>query len=201
MPTYAADGSYLVTVVGGSSGGGTANPNPGADYSTSGRQDTGLGVLGTQADAASAVGAAGSLMSYLRKMRDNLGNNVPISVPNVQAANGGSPGQSLSVQGGIGGVPLATTIRGAGTNRSATVGTTASTLMAANTARQGWKIKNDSAGDIWINFDTTATAVAGGGNIKIAAGGYLASEPGFIETGAISVIGSAASLNITAREH
>ena len=91
--------------------------------------------------------------------------------------------------------------RVAGTPRSVTVGTTAVTLMPANGARQGWKVKNDSAGDIWINFDAAATATAGGGNFKIPAGGYLASEPGFVETGAMSAIGSAAGLAITAREH
>jgi len=94
-----------------------------------------------------------------------------------------------------------TTLRSTGTARSATVGTSASVLMAANANRQGWRIKNDTTGDIWINFDTTATAVPGGGNIKIPAGAFLASEPGFVETGAISVIGSAAGLNITAREY
>lgn len=94
-----------------------------------------------------------------------------------------------------------TTLRSAGTNRSATVGTAAVALMAANPARQGWKIKNDSAGDLWINFDATATATPGSGNIKIPAGGYLASEPGFVETGTLSIIGSAAGLAITVREY
>lgn len=94
-----------------------------------------------------------------------------------------------------------TTLASAGTNRSATVGTVAVTLMAANTARRGWRIRNDSAGDVWINFDATATAAAGGGNIKIPANSSLTSEPGFVETGAMSAIGSAAALAITAREH
>lgn len=97
---------------------------------------------------------------------------------------------------------LSTTIRSAGTNRSLTIGTTAATAMAANTSRQGWKIKNDGGtGDVWINFDATATATPGGGNIKIPAGGYLASEPGFVETGAMSIIGSTAGLAVTIREH
>lgn len=93
------------------------------------------------------------------------------------------------------------TIRGTGTNRSVTIGTTATTVMVANGFRFGWKVKNDSTGDIWINFDGAATAAPGGGNIKIPAGGYMSSEPGFVETGAMSAIGSAAGLNITAREH
>lgn len=94
-------------------------------------------------------------------------------------------------------VPYRTT----GTNRSATVATTASVLMASNINRQGWKIKNDCANAVWINFDATAAATAGSGNIKIAAGAYLASEPGFVETGAMSAIAETASCTLTAREH
>ena len=94
-----------------------------------------------------------------------------------------------------GAVPLA------GTNRSATVAITAGVLMAANTARRGWKIKNDCANSVWINFDATAAAAAGSGNIKVAAGGYLASEPGFVETGAMSAIAETATCALTAREY
>jgi hypothetical protein len=128
-------------------------------------------------------------------------NAVPTYLPGIANAAGTAAGTALTVQGTAAGLPIPTTVRGAGTNRSATVGTTAVTLMAANTSRQGWKIKNDSAGDIWINFDATATAAPGGGNIKVPAGSYLSSEPGFVETGAMSAIGSAAGLAITAREH
>jgi hypothetical protein len=124
------------------------------------------------------------------------------------AATGGSvtaPGitgtTAQAIQGIVGGVPQATTIRAAGTNRSTTVGTTAVTLMPANAVRQGWKIKNDTTSDIWINFDATATAAPGSGNIRIPAGGYLSSEPGYVETGAMSAIGAASGLAITAREH
>lgn len=94
-----------------------------------------------------------------------------------------------------------TTLRAAGTNRSATVNTTAANLMAANSGRQGWKVKNDCANAIWINLYTTATATAGSGNIKIVAGSYLASEPGFVETGAMSAIAETSSCAITASEH
>ncbi len=99
------------------------------------------------------------------------------------------------------GTVISTTLRAAGTNRSATVNTTAANLMASNAARQGWKVKNDGTNAIWINFDTTASATPGGGNIKIPAGGYLASEPGFIETGAMSAIAETGAVAITAREH
>ena len=89
----------------------------------------------------------------------------------------------------------------AGTNRSASIGTTASTLMPANTARRGWKVKNDCANAIWISFDGAAATASGSGNIKVPAGGYLASEPSFVETGAMSAIAEASACLVTAREH
>ena len=93
------------------------------------------------------------------------------------------------------------TVRSAGTNRSATVGTTASTLMASNAMRQGWKVKNDCANAVWISFDGTAAATAGSGNVKVAPGAYLASEPGFVETGAMSAVAETSACAVTAREH
>jgi hypothetical protein len=128
-------------------------------------------------------------------------NQATIIANQNSTAAGTSATNAQAIQGVTGGVPLATTIRSAGTNRSASVTTTASTLMAANTVRQGWKIKNDSAVGIWINFDATATAAAGSGNILIPAGGYLSSEPGFVETGAMSAIAVSGTAAITAREH
>lgn len=93
------------------------------------------------------------------------------------------------------------TLSSAGTNRSLSVAITATAVMAANTARRGWKIKNDCANAVWVNFDAAAAATAGGGNIKIAPGGYLASEPNFVETGAMSAIAETAACALTAREH
>ncbi len=94
-----------------------------------------------------------------------------------------------------------TTLRATGTNRSASVTTTASTLMAANTGRQGWKIKNDCTVAVVINFDATATAAAGSGNMQIPAGGYMSNEPGFVETGPLSVIAASGTCALTAREY
>ncbi|MCZ7488158.1 hypothetical protein [Rhizobium rhizogenes] len=86
------------------------------------------------------------------------------------------------------------------TNRSLATSTTAAAAMPANTARRGWKVKNDSAIDVWINFIGTATAVAGSGNLKVAAGAYLASEPGYVETGAMSIIAASGTPAITIYE-
>jgi hypothetical protein len=69
--------------------------------------------------------------------------------------------------------------------------------MAANGSRQGWKIKNDGAVTVWVNFLGAATAAPGSGNIAIPAGGYLASEPGFVETGAMSAIATSGSVALT----
>ncbi|AWI90269.1 hypothetical protein C0214_19620 [Methylobacterium sp. DM1] len=94
-----------------------------------------------------------------------------------------------------------TTVRSSGTNRSATVGTTAANLWPVNANRQGGWIKNDAATDIWCNYDGTASATPGGGNFKIAAsGGFYDTEANFVSTNALSCIGTAATA-ITSREH
>jgi len=87
---------------------------------------------------------------------------------------------------------------GAGTDRSATVGTSSATLIARNDARKKFFIKNDGANNVWINFGPTATAVAGGGNFKLASGGGYFEFTGY--TGVISAIAETASVNVTARE-
>ncbi len=84
-------------------------------------------------------------------------------------------------------------------DRSLGVSVTAQTAMVANTARKGWKIKNDTDTDVWFRFGGTATAIAGGGNAKVAAGGYMSSEPlPNVETGAMSIIhGGTGTKNIS----
>ena len=128
-------------------------------------------------------------------LQSTIAANQNVTVAGTSATNG------QGVQGVTGGVPLATTIRSAGTNRSAAVTTTAANLMAANTARQGWKVKNDCAVSVWVSFDGAAAAAAGSGNIQVAAGGYLSSEPGFVETGALSAVAASGTCNLTAREY
>lgn len=160
---------------------------------------------GAKTDAATASGADTSVIGALRAIRDRLLGTLNTTL-SAGSAIVGKVGIDQTTPGTTNGVvvnnaALSSTIRLTGTNRSASVGTTAVTLMAANTGRQGWKIKNDSAGDLWINFDATATTAAGSGNIRIPSGAYLSSEPGFVETGAMSAIGSTASLAITAREY
>ena len=88
-----------------------------------------------------------------------------------------------------------------GTDRSITASTTSQQLMAANTARKGFYVKNDTAIDVYINPGATAVATAGGGNIKVAAsGGYYVSEPTFPTSSAINIIAASGTPAVTARE-
>jgi hypothetical protein len=95
-------------------------------------------------------------------------------------------------------VPCALT----GTDRSIGVTVTSQTLMAANTARKGFMIRNDTDTDVWVNFDGAAVAAAGSGNYKIAMnGGHLEPPAGLTGTSAITVIhGGSGTKNISARE-
>lgn len=85
-----------------------------------------------------------------------------------------------------------------GTDRSITATISSAQLMAANTARRKFFVKNDTAIDIWINFGAAAVAVAGAGNLKVAAnGGYFEFEGSVL---AINIIAASGTPAITARE-
>lgn len=84
-----------------------------------------------------------------------------------------------------------------GTDRSVTATTTSAQLMAANTSRTKFFVKNDSTIDVWINFGATAVATAGGGNMKIAAGGYFEFAG---SSSAINIIAASTTAAVTARE-
>lgn len=85
-----------------------------------------------------------------------------------------------------------------GTDRSASVATTAAQLMPANANRTRLIIKNDGANAIWVNLGGTAAATAGGGNYKIASGGGFLEIQGY--TGAVSAIAETSAVNVSARE-
>lgn len=86
-----------------------------------------------------------------------------------------------------------------GTDRSLTTTAAISvTLMAANTQRNGFFVANDSATDVFINFNGgTASATPGGGNKKITANGGYYELKGL--TNAITIF-STAAVGITAQE-
>jgi hypothetical protein len=61
-----------------------------------------------------------------------------------------------------------------GTDRSATIGTSSTILIPAGA--QFFTIINDTATDLWLRYGAAATATAGGGNFKIAAGARYTSD-------------------------
>lgn len=86
------------------------------------------------------------------------------------------------------------------TNRSGsiTLGGTAQQLAAANTARRYLFVQNISAGDLWINF--TTTAVADQPSIQMPSGATFDMEGSFVSTEAISIIGATTGQKFVAKE-
>lgn len=87
-----------------------------------------------------------------------------------------------------------------GTDRSTTASTTAKVILAANDARQGFYLKNDTTIDVWFNIGGTAAATAGGGNMRLPANGGYYETGAFAPTEAISIIAVSGTPAITARE-
>jgi hypothetical protein len=80
-----------------------------------------------------------------------------------------------------------------------TLGGTAQALMAANPARKGYLIQNNSAGVLWFN-EIGGTAVLAQPSISLAAGAlYQSPSPG-ASAAAISIIGATTGQAFTARE-
>lgn len=91
--------------------------------------------------------------------------------------------------------------RGALTDRSGTIteGGTAQELADENTSRQLLFIQNASAGDLWI--DIGDTAVEASPSVRIRSGEYVNFEvPGYVPTGAVSIIGGTTGQAFTAKE-
>lgn len=85
-----------------------------------------------------------------------------------------------------------------GTDRSITATTTSQQLMAANTTRLKFYVKNDSGIDVWINLGATAVASAGSGNIKIPANGGYFELSGY--SGAVNIIAASTTAAVSSRE-
>jgi len=90
--------------------------------------------------------------------------------------------------------------RGAVTNRSGTItaGGTAQTLAAVNASRKYLIIQNVSAGDLWINF--TTTAIVGQPSVKIGPDASFVMEASFVSTELISIIGATTGQAFAAKE-
>ena len=98
-----------------------------------------------------------------------------------------------------------TVVKATSTDRGAVVGTTAVQLMAANASRRGFSVQVQGAPDTngatgcWISGQATATADYH--SLYIGRGTYFETAPSHVGTGAISVICSAASISVYAREY
>ena len=116
---------------------------------------------------------------------------------------------NLGVAGSDGGVvsnanplpiefPQATGVQKSGIT-SPTVSTN-TVVMAANTSRNGWLIRNTHAtASIWIN-ELGVSAVVGQPSLEIKAGELFICPLNYVVTTAINVISSTASVPFTARE-
>ena len=79
-----------------------------------------------------------------------------------------------------------------------TLGGTAQSLAPANASRKYFLFQNISAGNLYINFTTTAVALQP--SITVAAGGSFVMESSFVSGEAISVIGATTGQAFTAKE-
>ena len=93
-----------------------------------------------------------------------------------------------------------TPTKGTLTDRSGSIasGTVAQTLAAANATRKYFLFVNQSAGNMWLNF--TTTAIMDQPSILIVPNGSLVMEAGFISTELISVIGATTGQKWMAKE-
>lgn len=125
-----------------------------------------------------ALGAGGGLKV------DGSGTALPISASALPLPTGAATSASQAT--------LATYLATAATyvNASGTIttGGTAQTASAADTARRGLFLQNNSTTDLW--FSTLATAVASQPSIKIAAGQSFSATGSDAPTGAVSIIGA-----------
>lgn len=81
-----------------------------------------------------------------------------------------------------------------------TTGGTAQVAIAANTNRRGFFIQASVGGDLYINTTGTATAVDGGGSIRIPGGSLYECPANGVPTTSISIIGSITGQKFSAKE-
>ena len=126
------------------------------------------------------------------------------AVPSVAFPFKGSDSASYTGQT----VPLATggqaavdtVVQATATSRSGTItaGGTAQVLMAANAARRGFSIQNQSSGPLYFNGAGTATLDQN--SFLLNPGDYFESSPHHSGTGAVSIIGATTGQAFYARE-
>ena len=79
-----------------------------------------------------------------------------------------------------------------------TLGGTAQTAIAANTARVGYSIQNTSTGVLW--FSGVGTAAANGSSMILLPNGYYETPLNAKNTGAVSIFGATTGQSFAARE-
>jgi hypothetical protein len=147
-------------------------------------------------------------------MADNSAQNATdtIATDDLATLNGGASG-SVKVQrvkNGFGvdgdlkdvapavGLPTAPQQATAGAPAFATIGTTSSSLLAANTARKGAALFNDTNVDVLVDL-SGGTAAITRYSLRISRGGYYELPAGSVATGLITGVGVAAgTLTVTA---
>lgn len=95
-------------------------------------------------------------------------------------------------------VPVSTPALAAGTDRSGSITTaaTSQTVAAANTARKSLRIQNISAEVLWVNQTGTAAAAAGAGSYKVPVDGTFE----VTTNQAVAIVGATAGSKFTATE-
>ena len=129
------------------------------------------------------------------KTIDAPANFAPLVAPCARASDGSCAAISLSNP-----LPVDTVARASATDRGAIVSSAAvaQLLMAANAARRGFAVQNQSSGACYIN--DLATATQDFRSLMIPAGGYYETPTTQVGTGAVSIICAVANAPVWARE-
>jgi hypothetical protein len=218
-------GSPLGTVgnpINTSSGGGGSTVSGAKSNNAVAPGSTNLGVLPAVANAAAPTYTEGNqvllstdLSGRLRTLNTQIGTwNVTVntalpagtnSIGTVVLGAGAAAVGSVSVSNfpatqPVSGTVTAAPLKGTLTDRSGTIaaGGTAQTLAAVNASRTYLVIQNNSTGDLWINF--TTAAVVSQPSLKLAVGATYISDPQFISTELVSIIGATTGQTYTAKE-
>lgn len=151
--------------------------------------------IGTKVTAVTALAAGGTgLIGWLSSIWNAITTQLPATLGIKAAA------ASLSVAPASDAVFAVAPLAAATTDRSGAIaaGGTAQQLAAANAARRGFWVQNNSAGPLWIT--TLTTAVQSQPSLQLIAGAYYESPQGGAGTGAISIIGATTAQAFSARE-
>ena len=154
--------------------------------------DGGVVAIGSRGDAAATSdGAAASLIALVKRL---LGKLPPLG--------GATVGGSLPVTIASDQPTLATdtVVRSATTSRSGTIATggTPQQLMAANAARRGFALQNNSSADLFLN--ALGAASNDGQSLRVPSGAFYESSVHHVGVGAVSILGATAGQAFYARE-